>query len=130
MRALVVDDEPGCSTVIQKMLAPHADADIAEDVSDAIACFESAHESGEPYHLICLDLCLPSGSGHDVLDWIRHREDEFAIPQEQRAKVFITSSQYDPENVSKAYRSLCHEFLEKPFERRELLELLQTHNLM
>lgn len=128
MRTLVVEDDFTSRRILQRMVAPFGDCDIAVDGSEAVEAFKLAWSEGKPYDLVCLDIMLPTGDGQDVLRSIRAFEE--AAQATERAKVIMTTALDDARNVMTAFKHECDGYLVKPFEKRRLLEQVRSLGLL
>jgi len=64
IRILLVDDEPLVLRSMEKtLLRAGFDVETAGDASGGLALFQTAHESGQPFHIAVLDLNMPDLSG-------------------------------------------------------------------
>jgi two-component system chemotaxis response regulator CheY len=128
VRTLVVEDDFTSRRILQRMVAPFGDCDIAVDGSEAVEAFKLAWSEGKPYDLVCLDIMLPTGDGQDVLRSIRAFEE--AAQATERAKVIMTTALDDARNVMTAFKHECDGYLVKPFEKRRLLEQVRSLGLL
>ncbi len=120
LRFLLVEDDFGSRIVIQKYLDRWGETHTAVSGRQAVAAFIEAFESGEPFHLICLDVMMPELNGHEALQQIREFEKSKGIVAPNLVKVVMTSALSDSENVSSSYRFGCEGYLVKPVSRDEL----------
>jgi CheY-like chemotaxis protein len=70
--------------------------------------------------VVFLDLKLPLMSGHDVLAWIRRRED-FAS-----TVVVVLTSSAEPEDLQRAYDLGTNSYLVKPPTVEQLIEMAKV----
>jgi two-component system chemotaxis response regulator CheY len=89
-----------------------------------------AVEGKQPYDLVCLDIMMPGMDGHAVLSEIRKIEESNGIAVGSTAKVVMTTSLGDAENVLAAFRNQCEAYLVKPIDKAKLLERLRTLGLI
>jgi len=125
VKSLVVDDDFVPRMVLQRILQAHGLCDAATNAADALAAVRHAIEEKTPYSLICLDIEMPDDSGHHVLQEIRRLEAESLVPSELIAKVLMTSSHSEAEQVTAAYDNGCDGFLVKPIELQRLMKALR-----
>ena len=130
MRTLIVEDDFVSRKILQTLLAPFGLCDIAVNGLEALAAFHEAIRSGEPYHVICLDIGMPGIDGHEVLAEIRSMEESLGIQGLDRTKVIMTSASSDPKDIRSAFRSECDAYLVKPIQKADLLKHLKDLNLM
>ena len=125
MRILIAEDDFVGRRILQKYLAPFGICEIAVNGEEALAAFFLAWKEGEPYRLIFLDIMMPKMDGKEVLKNIRNMENEKGVPEQDRAKILMTTALSDPTNVQEAIKSQCNDYLVKPIEKNRLLEKLK-----
>ncbi len=118
-RVLVMDDEQALLNVLSKMLVQLGhEVECAEDGSQAIRMYKKAHDSGQRFDVVILDLTIPGGMGGQ--ETIKRL---VKIDPEVKA---IVSSGYSNDPVLANYRD--HGFssvVSKPYRFEELREVLQ-----
>lgn len=129
MRTLIVEDDFTSRKLLQRILLPYGECDIAVNGLEALDAFKLAKIEKRPYDLICLDILMPNMDGHKVLRKIRETEVISDINEADRVKVVITTALADYKNVKKAMQGKCQAYLLKPIGKRRLLEKLQTLGL-
>jgi two-component system chemotaxis response regulator CheY len=60
---------------------------------------------------------VPEIQGHDVVRMIRETEQKENISFEKKAKIIMTTSLSDAENIIKSFRATCHSYLVKPVRK-------------
>jgi two-component system, chemotaxis family, chemotaxis protein CheY len=129
LRTLIVEDDFVSRKILQALLAPYGLSDIAVNGPEALTAFKMAVGSGQPYHLVCLDIAMPGMDGHQVLAELRTFETDLGIQGLDRARVIMTTASRDPRDVRSAFRSECDAYLLKPIQEAQLLEHLQELHL-
>jgi DNA-binding response OmpR family regulator len=72
MKILVCEDEQALRRIIEVTISARGHVvHGASVVSEAIALFEAAKQSGEPYDLIISDIGLPGPSGYSLAGYVR-----------------------------------------------------------
>jgi two-component system chemotaxis response regulator CheY len=125
MRILIVDDDIVSSNFLLKILSEFSVCDIAVNGIEAVDAFLLAHEEGNPYDLICLDLMLPLFDGADALSTIRKIEDNKKIEHSKKVKVIITSALNDKELITRLSKSGFDEYFIKPIDLDKLLRYIK-----
>ena len=125
MKILIVEDDFISRRILQKYLSPFGVCEMAVNGREALSAFSLAWEEGEPYRLIFLDIMLPEMDGKEVLKKIRSMEMERGVPEQERAKIVMTTALNDPTNVLEAIKSQCNDYLVKPIDKNKLLEKLK-----
>ena len=98
---------------------------MAVNGKEAVEACRLAHESGETYALVCMDIMTPEMDGQAARKAIRVHEEASACPPSRAAKIVMTTALRDIENVTSAYRELCRRYLVKPIARDKLIALLK-----
>jgi two-component system chemotaxis response regulator CheY len=130
MRILIVEDDMASRLLLRKMLEPFGTCDVAVNGKEAVEAFRQAHESGQPYALVCLDIMMPEMDGQAALKAIRAQEEAKALSPSRLAKIVMTTALRDLDNVTNAYRELCDGYLVKPILRDKLVSLLKELDLL
>lgn len=131
MKALVVEDDFASRKLLQKILTPYGEVDIAVNGLEAIEAFTKSLESDAPYDLICMDIMMPEMDGQTALKRIRAIERERSVPSIRESKVIMTTALDDPKNVVEAYyKGGATSYVPKPIDRAMLLHLLKNLNLI
>lgn len=131
MKALVVEDDFASRKLLQKILSPYGEVDIAVNGLEAIDAFSRALGESSPYDLVCMDIMMPEMDGQAALKRIRAIEREQRIPPLQEAKVIMTTALDDPKNVVEAYyKGGATSYVPKPIDKQMLLHLLKNLGLI
>lgn len=130
MKILIVEDESGSRTVLQRFLEPYGKCHIAVDGAEAMECFNRAIGDGAPFDLICLDIRMPKIDGLEVLRRLRKSEQERGIRPLEGTKVIMTTQADEPSDVLGAFKSGCEAYVIKPIDRQTLLREIQKLGLI
>ncbi|MBI5772194.1 MAG: sigma-54-dependent Fis family transcriptional regulator [Verrucomicrobia bacterium] len=109
---LVVDDEPGIRSMLEKILAK---AGYAVSEADSGAALKNLLGSAPP-DLVLLDLKLPDASGLDLLDLMKQQWPE--------TEVVVLTGFATIESAVLAIKKGAYDFLAKPFDHQGLLQCL------
>jgi len=124
MKALIVEDDPTSRLILQRLLLPYGQADLAVDGREGINAFKSAHELGVRYDLVCLDIMLPEMDGQTVLKALRAMEAEKGVKPGQGSRVIMTTALNDKDNLLAAIQQ-CDAYLVKPIDKSQLMFYLK-----
>lgn len=130
MRTLIVEDEFTGRVLMQEFLKNLGPVDLASDGQMGVEMVRLALEHRQPYDLICLDIMMPDLDGQQTLRVIREMEQDWGIYTNQRARVVMTTSLNDRENVVNAYTGQCDGYLTKPISRQPLMDELRRLKLL
>jgi two-component system chemotaxis response regulator CheY len=131
MRVLVVEDDFTSRKILQKILGPYGEVDIAVNGLEAVQAFIQSLDDDNHYDLICMDIMMPEMDGQTALRQIRQTEKDRAIPPAQEVKVVMTTALDDPKNVVEAYyKGGATSYVPKPIDKHMLLHLLKNLGLI
>jgi two-component system chemotaxis response regulator CheY len=124
MRALIVEDDPTSRIILQKLLLPYGQADVAIDGREGISAFKSAYELGIGYDLVCLDIMLPGIDGHSVLRALKSLEQQKGVKPGEGARFIMTTALSDKDSLLTAIHQ-CDAYLVKPIDKNQLVFYLK-----
>ena len=127
MKALIVEDDFISRKILLKFMLPLGECDIATNGSEAVEAFLLAHSEGKPYDLITLDIMMPEMNGQEALKRIRQTEEDRELPA---AKIIMTTSLSDAQNVMTAFKSQSDGYLLKRIDRADLHNKLRELGLI
>jgi len=127
MRILVVEDDFTSRKILQKILGPYGEVDIAVNGVEALQAFTASLNDANPYDLICMDIMMPEMDGQTALKKIRAMEKDRGIPPAKEVKIIMTTALDDPKNVVEAYyKGGATSYVPKPIDKHMLLHLLKN----
>jgi len=131
MRVLIVEDDFTSRKLLQMILSPYGECDIAVNGEECVDAFKLALDEDKAYDLVCLDIMMPHKDGHQALKEIRALEKERGIPSSAEAKVVMTTALDDPKNVVEAYyKGGATSYIPKPLDKHMFLHLLRNLELI
>jgi len=131
MKVLIVEDDFTSRKLMQTILAPHGECDIAVNGKEAVEAFEAALAAEQPYDLICMDIMMPEMDGQEALKRIRALEKEKGLRGNNEVKVVMTTALDDPKNVVEAYyKGGATSYIPKPIDRQLFIHLLRNLGLI
>ena len=89
MRVLVVEDDFTSRKILQKILGPYGEVDIAVNGLEAVEAFTQSLNDAKPYDLVCMDIMMPEMDGQTALKRIRALEKERGVAPSGEAKVTL-----------------------------------------
>ena len=116
MKTLIVEDEMVSRTKLKLIMENFGACETAENGKDAVARFHNAHQRGQPFDLIMLDINLPEMDGMQVLSEMIAAENKLKIDSTQKAKILMVTSFTDKDHVIGCIQSGCDEYIAKPFD--------------
>jgi two-component system chemotaxis response regulator CheY len=129
IRILILEDDPSSGKLLTNFLEPYGNCDLVTDGKSAVEFFQKAIRADDGYKLILVDIMVPETLGHDVVRMIRETEIKEGIPLEKRAKVIMTTSLSDPDNIIEAFKANCDSYLIKPIRKAKLINELKALGL-
>ena len=115
-RLLVVDDEPSTRQFIAGLLGGRYPLLEAADGADALVLLEAEPD----IDLVLLDVMMPGLDGFEVLEILK------SSPQLPTPRVIMFSARTDAESKVKAFAVGAVDYIEKPFNRGELIARIET----
>lgn len=103
MRFLVVDDDFETRRLVQKLLRPFGEVDVATDGEEGVESFSRALKEGEPYTLVTMDILMPNVDGQQALCEIREIEKEHGISDGGQTPVIMISGLDNSEALHDAF---------------------------
>lgn len=131
MRVLIVEDDFTSRKLLQTILSPYGECDIAVNGKEAVEAYIQAVEEERPYDLVCMDIMMPEMDGQEALRKIRTVEKEKGIRGADEVKVVMTTALDDPKNVVEAYyKGGATSYVPKPIDRQLFVHLLRNLGLI
>lgn len=127
MKILIAEDDFISRKLLNLLLSPLGEVDIAANGNEAFIAVKMAFENNQPYDLICLDILMPEIDGIVALKKIRQIEAQKGINPEKRSKIIMTSSVSDKKYVMAAVQANCDGFLVKPIDKDRLYNEIHKH---
>ncbi len=114
-KSLIVEDNRKASDLLKNKLIRYCPS---VEVIDQTAHLDEAMEmlSEHDYHLLFLDIGLPSGSGFDLVDYIDSN------PEIKMPAIIFTTGQNQHEYLLRAIRVSAADYLYKPISNDELVQ--------
>ena len=130
MRFLIVEDDFTSRMMLQRMVTPYAQCDLAVNGEEAVQAFKLAYQEGKPYELILMDIMMPVKDGQQALLEIREYERAQDISPKDETRVIMLTALGDPKNVVDAYyKGGASSYLVKPIDKSLLLEVIRNTGL-
>ena len=130
MKILLAEDDFVTRKFMVNFLSKYGECDVTVDGMEAVDAFMMALEDGEPYDLVCLDIMMPVMDGYQALVGIRNLEKERNVPEDQAARVIITTALNDEQNVKMAFELGCTIYSGKPIDKDRFEQALKKLDLI
>lgn len=130
MRVLIAEDDFASRKFMRKTLSRFGECDVTVDGIEAVEAYKMALEEGMPYNLVCLDIMMPVFDGYQALKAIREFEEEKNIPEEEKAKIIMTTALNEKKNVDEAFDLGCIAYASKPIDIDRFERVLQKLELI
>ncbi len=129
MKILIVEDDFISRKLLNVLLKPYGDCDIAVNGKEAVEAFQTAVEEGQKYDLICLDILMPEMDGQEVLKKIRKIELKNEIFGSEYARIIMTTALSDSKSIMEAFSEQCEAYIVKPITKDKLIKQLHILGL-
>lgn len=130
MKILIVDDETVSRKILQRKLERIGSCTAVDDSLKALALFDKAAKSEEPFNLITLDVSMPKMDGRQLLSMIRKKEKAMKIPKENRVKIIMVTSRMNVSTIKECIRLGCDGYISKPVNKYQLIGNLSHMGLI
>ncbi|MDR0339794.1 MAG: response regulator [Desulfovibrio sp.] len=123
MRFLVVDDDFETRRLVQKLLRPFGEVDVATDGEEAVEAFARSLKESEPYALVTMDILMPNVDGQQALREIREIEKDHGVADADQVKVIMISGLDNSEELHDAFfLGDATGYIVKPINHEALLQ--------
>jgi putative nucleotidyltransferase with HDIG domain len=116
MKIMVVDDEMVSRTKLKLIMENFGECQEVDNGKDAVDLFDKAHQQGQPFDLIMLDIDMPEMDGVEVLSEMIEAEIKLEILKKHKAKILMVTSFTDKDRVVSCIQSGCDDYIAKPFD--------------
>lgn len=131
MRVLIVEDDFTSRKLMQTILSPYGECDVAVNGREAVEAFQNALTNNNRYDLVCMDIMMPEMDGQEALKQIRSIERDQGVRASDEVKVVMTTALDDPKNVVEAYyKGGATSYIPKPIDRQLFIHLLRNLGLI
>lgn len=117
MKVLILEDDLVTGKLLEKILMKYGEVTVCEDGMKAVQLYEESAQQKNPFHLICLDIMVPSLDGQEVLSRIRKIERRENLV---KSKILMITALGDLKNISKSYRHKCDGYYVKPIVKEKM----------
>lgn len=130
MRFLIVDDDFDSRKLLQKILRPYGECDVAVDGEEGVEAFKTALKENDPYDLISMDILMPNMDGQQCLREIREIEKEMNVSGDKVVKVIMITGLDDSQEVHDAFfLGDATSYIVKPIRKQILIEEIRSLGL-
>ena len=127
MKILIAEDDFVSRKLVNTLLSPLGEVDIAVNGNEAVMAVKIALKNNQPYDFICLDILMPEVDGIIALKKIRQLEAQKGLNPETRSKIIMTTAVSDKNYVVAAVQANCDGFLVKPITKDRLFDEIRKH---
>jgi two-component system chemotaxis response regulator CheY len=123
---LVVEDDFTSRQLLCHFLSRYGSCHVAKDGIEAIEAVQLAHDAGQPYRLICMDIQMPRLDGTEATREIRRLEGGLGLAdRDQEVRIVITSALSDANMIVKAcYECGADYYFTKPLDLTQMTRQL------
>ena len=130
MKFLIVDDDFDSRKLLQKILRPYGECDVAVDGEEGVEAFKTALKEDDPYDLISMDILMPNMDGQQCLREIREIEKEMGVTNDKVVKVVMITGLDDSQEVHDAFfLGDATSYIVKPIRKQILIEEIRSLGL-
>lgn len=129
MKILIAEDDFASRKFLYKLLSKYGECDMTIDGIETVEAFVVAHNIGEPYNLLCLDIMMPKIDGLKALQTIRDFEKKKGINEPEMCKVIITSALSETEVFFDSFSTGNEVYATKPIDAENVREALKKLQL-
>ncbi|MDC7222727.1 MAG: response regulator [Spirochaetales bacterium] len=129
MRLLIVDDDFVSRQLLNTILKPYGECDVAVSGDEAVLAYKLSHKERKPYEAIFLDIMMPGSDGYSALEEIRTWEEGRNMPTGERVKIIMATAVDDPKMMMRAFRFQCDSYVVKPIVESKVLSAAEKAGL-
>lgn len=130
MRILAVDDDPVSLAKLKNILKSLGSCETCTEGLEGMVKFKEAHEKGEPFDLITLDIDMPGLKGQEVVGMIRDWEKQNQKHLDgTECKIIMVTVMTDGLSFMESFKEGCEGYLIKPFDRRSVMSAISKIGL-
>jgi len=130
MKILIADDNYASRRLLKVFLKDFGESHFAVNGLEALDAFKLAHQNGDPFKLVCLDIMMPEMDGVEALRQMRAFENEHGVPEDRRCKVLMTTALDDRKDIIESFNEGCEGYLIKPVEETQITKVLAQLGLI
>jgi len=131
LKILLVEDEFVSRMKLNKILSHFGTCDLVTTGKQLIEAFILAHEEGNPYGLISVDIRLPDMMGQEIVQEIRKWEKQHNVAvQEKEARILMVTAMSDGKNIMSSFKEGCEAYVVKPFDLDKITQALAKINVL
>jgi two-component system chemotaxis response regulator CheY len=130
LKVLIVEDDFTSRVLLQEVMSQYGMCHIATNGIEAVVAFRHALETGNPYHVVFLDIMMPEMDGQETLRQIRGIEEEHGILVGKGTRVIMATAHTDSKNIMESFNEMCDAYLVKPIHVDKLNKELKSLGLL
>jgi len=125
MKILIAEDDLSSRKFLSKFLSQYGECDVTVNGIEAVEAFMIAHDIGEPYDLICLDIMMPKVDGIKALRAIRDIEKQKGLEVSEGVKIIMTSALNEAEIVFDTFTTGSEAYATKPINLDRMVDVMK-----
>jgi two-component system chemotaxis response regulator CheY len=130
LHILIIEDEQIHQEYLLRFLERQGlQADVAGSLQEAVEALITALTQNRPYGLLLLDIMLPDGTGHDLLEQLRN-DARLSTYKFNNCRIIMITGMDDLKHIAGAFAEECDAYLTKPVNEAQLVELLHKFHIL
>jgi two-component system chemotaxis response regulator CheY len=130
LRSLLAEDDVASQLLLKTFLSRYGECHAAANGREAVEAFRASLERGPRFDLICMDIMMPEMDGRQAVRQVRALEEAHGIFSHDGAKIVMTTTVDDIQEVIRCFQELCDAYLTKPIDLCQLLKQMKAYRLV
>jgi len=130
LRSLLAEDDVASQFLLKTFLNRYGECHVAANGREAVDVFRASLEEGPRFDLICMDIMMPEMDGRRAVRQVRALEEAHGIFSDDGAKIVMTTTVDDIQEVIRCFQELCDAYLTKPIDLCQLLKQMKAYRLV
>jgi len=126
VRCLIVDDRKADRELVRDIVKQRMECTLAASRAEALRVVREAFDEGRPFDLAIVDVMMPDGDGHTLVDALRGLEGEYRVAKSARTPILHVTGLWNKNEFAKAYKEGVEHYVGKPIDPRRLLDEIEV----